>query len=81
MKLAPTFAVAMLSMASFAFAGQPDPTVQQDYVQTGRYSHVVNEPYLAQKNPLKVVVNTRIPTTVQNVHQRSRSFWNVPGIV
>lgn len=69
MKIAPALGVAMLSMSSISFAGEPDPTVPQDYVQTGRYSHVVNEPYLAQKNPLKVVVNTRFPTTVQNVHQ------------
>ena len=70
MKLKHLLGVAVLASSGSAMAGDtPDPTIPQDYVQTGRYSHVVNEPYLSQKNPLKVVVNTRIPTTVENVEQ------------
>jgi len=58
-----------LSTSLSAWAESPDSTIPQDYVQTGRYSHVANEPVQAQKNPLKVVVNTRLPTTVQTVEQ------------
>lgn len=69
MTVVPILSTVMLLMSSLSYANEPDPTLPADYVQTGRYSHVVNEPYLAQQNPLKVVVSTRIPMTVQNVQQ------------
>jgi len=59
----------LLAASSVAFAQQPDPNVPQNYIETGRYSVVANEPHKAQMNPLKVVVNTRLPTTVETVEQ------------
>jgi type IV pili sensor histidine kinase/response regulator len=47
----------------------PDPIIPQDYIETGRYSRTVNEPYLSQRNPLKIIVNTRIPNSVGTVEQ------------
>ena len=47
----------------------PDPTVALEYMQTGRYSHIVNEPSLSQENPLKVIINTRIPARILNVQE------------
>ena len=54
--------LSLLSMLSMA--------AEQTYIesmQTGRYSHVKNIPPVDQLNPLKVVIQTRIPQTVKTV--------------
>lgn len=40
-----------------------------EVLQTGRYSHVKNIPPVDQINPLKVVVKTRIPQSIDTVRQ------------
>lgn len=50
--------------AQLAFAAPVNSDQPSEYVQTGRYTNVVNAPDVAQKNPLKVVVNTRLPVSV-----------------
>lgn len=83
MQLKHMMGAALLVVAGTSFAGEsvtqaptpsnpvstPDPVIPQDYIETGRYSRTVNEPYLSQRNPLKVLVNTRIPNSVQTVGQ------------
>lgn len=40
-----------------------------EVLQTGRYSHVKNIPPVDQINPLKVVVKTRVPQSIDTVRQ------------
>jgi type IV pili sensor histidine kinase/response regulator len=47
----------------------PDPYVPETYIKTGRYSNIINEPVLAQSNPLKVVVNTKVPQRIKTVRE------------
>lgn len=61
-------------------AGQiPDPNIPDTYIQTGRYSAVINEPMLAQKNPLKVLVQTKVPSTVHTLEQTFNFLLNRSG--
>lgn len=78
MRLKPLIGAVLLAVSGASFAGEapepnpvttPDPIIPQDYIETGRYSRTVNEPYLSQRNPLKVIVNTRIPNSVYTVEQ------------
>lgn len=47
----------------------PDPYVPETYIKTGRYSNIINEPVLAQSNPLKVVISTKIPQEIKTVQE------------
>lgn len=78
MQLNALIGAVLLTVAGTSLAGAesgpnpvttPDPIIPQDYIETGRYSRTVNEPYLSQRNPLKVIVNTRIPNSVSTVQQ------------
>jgi len=65
-KLMATAAVTMLA-SSVALAELPNSEVPKEYVQTGRYTNIVNEPMTAQQNPLRVVIDTRLPQEVVTV--------------
>ena len=58
-------------MSSVSFADykpiSPGKVDGTERIQTGRYSYVKNIPPVDQLNPLKVVVKTRIPQSVQTV--------------
>lgn len=66
-----SLALVLSCLSSFAQAdthpGSPDETVER--IQTGRYSYVKNIPPADQLNPLKVVVRTNIPQSVNSVGQ------------
>jgi len=59
--------LASLLSAQIALAETVNSAMPQEYVQSGRYTNVVNAPDVAQRNPLKVVVNTRLPDSVGTV--------------
>jgi len=59
--------LASLLSAQIALAETVNSAIPQEYVQSGRYTNVVNAPDVAQRNPLKVVVNTRLPDSVGTV--------------
>ena len=65
-KLAVVGLTSLLS-AQIALAETVNSAIPQEYVQSGRYTNVVNAPDVAQRNPLKVVVNTRLPDSVGTV--------------
>ena len=59
--------LASLLSAQAALAESVNSAMPQEYVQSGRYTNVVNAPDVAQRNPLKVVVNTRLPDSISTV--------------
>lgn len=66
-------AVALCCFSTLAIA-QDKPTDQGEanrieLMQTGRYTYVKNIPPVDQLNPLKVVIKTRIPQSVETVGQ------------
>ena len=60
------FLVASATAANICLAGTSS-TNSVEMIQSGRYTHVRNIPTVDQKNPLKVVVKTRIPQSVRTV--------------
>lgn len=66
-------AVAMCCVSTLAIAQEkPEDTGEANRIevmQTGRYSYVKNIPPVDQLNPLKVVIKTRIPQSVETVGQ------------
>lgn len=60
------FLVASATVANICLAGTSS-TNSVEMIQSGRYTHVRNIPTVDQKNPLKVVVKTRIPQSVRTV--------------
>ena len=56
-----TLSLAMLSV------GTPGVSYADDVISTGRYARVVNAPEAHQINPLKVTVQTRIPSDIKTV--------------
>jgi len=65
-KLITTAAVGILA-SSVALAEMPNSEIPKEYVQTGRYTNIVNEPVAAQQNPLRVIIDTRLPQEVVTV--------------
>lgn len=63
--------VAMCSLSMVVAAETPKISESEkiEFMQTGRYSYVKNIPPVDQLNPLKVVVKTKIPQSVQTVRQ------------
>jgi len=58
------------SLSSVALAErsvEPKENIRIEYLQTGRYSMIKNAPPVDQLNPLKVVIKTRIPQSVDTV--------------
>lgn len=66
-------AVAMCCVSTLTIAQEkPTDTGEANRIevmQTGRYSYVKNIPPVDQLNPLKVVIKTRIPQSVETVGQ------------
>lgn len=62
-----TTAAASLLASSVVMAELPNSEVPKEYVQTGRYTNIVNEPVAAQQNPLRVIIDTRLPQEVITV--------------
>lgn len=52
-----------------------------ELVQTGRYTHVKNIPPVDQKNPLKVVVLTKVPQSAQTVGEAINYLLSRSGYV
>jgi len=62
-----TAAASGLLASSVVMAEMPNADMPQEYVQTGRYTNIVNEPMTAQQNPLRVIIDTRLPQEVVTV--------------
>lgn len=66
-------AIAMCCVSTFGSAeSKPADLVETNLIetmQTGRYTYVKNIPPVDQLNPLKVVIKTKIPQTVETVGQ------------
>jgi len=63
------FAVAICCLSAGALAEKNSNSEAEriEFMQTGRYSYVENIPLVDQRNPLKVVVKTRIPQSLNTV--------------
>lgn len=57
----------VLSASTVSLAEKPHSALPDEYIQTGRYTKVINEPVEAQKNPLKVVIDTRLSAQIATV--------------
>ena len=66
-------AVAMCCFSTLASAESKPLDIGEsnriEVMQTGRYTYVKNIPPVDQLNPLKVVIKTRIPQSVETVGQ------------
>lgn len=56
-------------LSTFALAEPPHSDLPKETLQTGRYTQVINAPLQAQADPLKVVIDTKIPKSVRTVEE------------
>lgn len=72
MKVLPLALLYCLSVSAYAESVIPTDQAEREQVervQTGRYSFVQNIPPVDQLNPLKVVIRTRVPQSINSVGQ------------
>lgn len=72
MKVLPLALLCCLSVPAYAESVIPSDQAEREQVermQTGRYSFVQNIPPVDQLNPLKVVIRTRVPQSINSVGQ------------
>lgn len=72
MKVLPLTLLCCLSVSAYAESFIPTDQAEREQVermQTGRYSFVQNIPPVDQLNPLKVVIRTRVPQSINSVGQ------------
>ncbi len=72
MKVLPLALLCCLSVSAYAESVIPTDQAEREQVervQTGRYSIVQNIPPVDQLNPLKVVIRTRVPQSINSVGQ------------
>ena len=72
MKVLPLALLCCLSVSAYAESVIPTDQAEREQVervQTGRYSFVQNIPPVDQLNPLKVVIRTRVPQSINSVGQ------------
>lgn len=72
MKVLPIALLCCLSVSAYAESVIPTDQAEREQVermQTGRYSFVQNIPPVDQLNPLKVVIRTRVPQSINSVGQ------------
>jgi type IV pili sensor histidine kinase/response regulator len=72
MKVLPLALLCCLSVSAYAESVIPTDQAEREKVervQTGRYSFVQNIPPVDQLNPLKVVIRTRVPQSINSVGQ------------
>ncbi len=72
MKVLPVALLCCLSFTAYAESVMPTDQAEREQVermQTGRYSFVQNIPPVDQLNPLKVVIRTRVPQSINSVGQ------------
>lgn len=72
MKVLPLALLCCLSVSAYAESVIPSDQAEREQVeriQTGRYSFVQNIPPVDQLNPLKVVIRTRVPQSINSVGQ------------
>ena len=69
MKVLPLALLCCLSVSAYAESVIPTDQAEREQVervQTGRYSFVQNIPPVDQLNPLKVVIRTRVPQSINS---------------
>ena len=72
MKVLPLALLCCLSVSAHAESVIPTVQAEREQVermQTGRYSFIQNIPPVDQLNPLKVVIRTRVPQSINSVGQ------------
>lgn len=72
MKVLPLALLCCLSVSAHAESVIPSDQAEREQVermQTGRYSFIQNIPPVDQLNPLKVVIRTRVPQSINSVGQ------------
>lgn len=74
-----TIGLSAVLFSSLTLADQPHSDLPKETLQTGRYTQVINAPIQAQADPLKVVVDTSIPKSIQTVEGAVRFLLTRSG--